>query len=255
MLQDVAIEVSGGIARLTINRPDKLNAMRDQTADELKQGLSEVEDDPSVRAVILTGAGRGFGAGYDLPAIDMSRTPELDTVLDAHFNPLVRKMRQSRLPIIAAVNGPCAGASVGVALAADIVLAGRSAFFYEPFIGLGLVPDAGNTIFMTRLAGRIRASGAMLLGDRITAQEAERWGLVWRVTEDEALLDEAGAIAESLAARAPASVAATKRLITAASESDLSAMLDGESLEQGILGRTDEMRSAIERFVASKKAG
>ena len=249
-MQDVSCTVADGIARLTFVRPDKLNAMRDQTADELKTAIAGLESDPEVRAVILTGEGRGFGAGYDLPAVDLSRTPELDHVLDTHFNPLIRKMRTSPLPFVAAVNGPCAGASIGVALAADIVLAGRSAYFYEPFVGLGLVPDAGNTIFLTRVAGRMKASGAMLLGDRISAEEAERWGLIWRVTDDAMLMNEAHAVATRLAASSASAISATKALIREASDPDLSRMLDAESHAQGILGRGEEMRLAIEAFKA-----
>ena len=252
-MDDITCTVADGIARLTVARPDKLNAMRDQTADELKAAITGLESDPEVRAIILTGEGRGFGAGYDLPAMDLSRTPELDHVLDTHFNPLIRKMRQSPLPIVAAVNGPCAGASIGVAFAADIVLAAKSAFFYEPFVGLGLIPDAGNTIFITRVAGRMKASGAMLLGDRISAEEAERWGLIWRVTEDADLADEASAIAARLAASSRDAIAATKALIRDAADPDLSRMLDAESHHQGVLGRGEEMRQAVEAFKAKAR--
>ena len=129
-------------------------------------------------------AGRTRELADAAPAVVTPLQPDLDHVLDTYFHPLIRKIRQSPLPFVSAVNGPCAGASIGVALAADIVIAGRSAYFYEPFIGLGLVPDAGNTILMTRLAGRVRASGAMLLGDRINAEQAERWGLVTSLDED-----------------------------------------------------------------------
>ena len=252
-MSDIEWTIDAGVVTLTINRPDKLNALSNATADELRAAVSEIEAHPDARAVVLTGAGRGIGAGYDLPAVDLTKTPQLDDVLNTHFNPLVRQMRQSRLPFVAAVNGPCAGGSIGLALSADIVIAGRSAFFYEPFIGLGLVPDVGNTIFMTRLAGRIRASAAMLLGDRITADEAREWGLVWKVTDDDALMDEATAIARRLAGGSAAAIAATKALIHAASDPDLSAMLDRESAAQGILGRGEEMRAAFTAFAAKAK--
>lgn len=254
-MSDIVWTIDAGVVRLTVNRPDKLNALANATADDLRAAISEIEAHPDACAVVLTGAGRGFGAGYDLPAVDMSRTPQLDDVLNAHFNPLIRQVRQSRLPFVSAVNGPCAGASIGLALAADIVLAGRSAYFYEPFVGLGLVPDAGNTLFLTRMAGRVRASAAMLLGDRITAEEAERWGLVWKVIEDENLLGEATATARRLADSSPAAIAATKALIHAASEPDMSGMLDRESVAQGILGRGEEMRAAIAAFTQRRTSG
>ena len=214
---DISFRQDGAVARITVERPDKLNAYRDQTADELFDAFQRAERDASVRAVILSGAGRAFGAGYDLSVIKPDETPELDRVLEVHFNPLIRLMRASRLPIVSQVNGPCAGAAVGVALAGDIVIAARSAYFYEPFVGIALVPDAGNTLFMPRLAGRVRAAPAMLLGDRVSAEEALNWGLVWRVFDDAALAREADAIARRLAERAPAAIAATKRLIAAVS--------------------------------------
>jgi 2-(1,2-epoxy-1,2-dihydrophenyl)acetyl-CoA isomerase len=201
----------------------------------------------------MTGAGRAFGAGYDLSTVEPGVFPELDRVLEEHFNPLVAAMRRSRLPIIAAVNGPCAGAAVGIALAADIVIAARSAYFYEPFVGIALVPDAGNTLFLSRMVGRIRASAAMLLGDRITAEEALQWGLVWRVFDDAALAGEAEAAARRLALLTPGAVAATKRLIREASDFGMDDQLGLERDLQGAAGRTPEMKSAIAAFFASRK--
>jgi 2-(1,2-epoxy-1,2-dihydrophenyl)acetyl-CoA isomerase len=252
--RDIILEIDGPIARITLNRPDKLNAMRDETADQLRDALSSAESDAAVRAVILTGAGRAFGAGYDLSNVDMSQgDPNLFRVLDMHFNPLIRAMRRSRLPIISAVNGPCAGASVGIALAGDIVIASRSAFFYEPFVGIALVPDAGNTMFLTRIAGRIRAGAAMLLGDRITADQACDWGLVWKVCEDADLMEEAGRLADKLAASSPHALAATKKLVSAASDQSLDTALDQERDLQQDMCLRPEMRSSIEAFLSKHK--
>lgn len=250
--EDISLAIEGGVARLTVERADKLNAMRNQTADELGDAFARVEGDEAVRTVIVTGAGRAFGAGYDLATIAPDETPALDHVLERHFNPLIRRMRSSRLPIVSAVNGACAGASVGVALAGDIVLAGRSAFFYEPFVGIALVPDAGNTLFLPGIAGRIRASAAMLLGERITAEEAMAWGLVWRVVEDGELEAQSMAIARRLAGLAPSAVAATKRLIARAAEPALDAQLDLERDVQGEAGRSPEMKAAVAAFFAKR---
>jgi 2-(1,2-epoxy-1,2-dihydrophenyl)acetyl-CoA isomerase len=251
--EDISSRHESGVARITVERPAKLNAYRNETADELLDAFRRAEDDASVRAVILTGAGRAFGAGYDLSTVAPDSTPDLDRVLEQHFNPLVRHMRHTRLPIVCAVNGPCAGAAVGVALAGDIVIAARSAYFYEPFVGIALVPDAGNTLFLPRLIGRIRAAPAMLLGERIGADEALAWGLAWRVCDDAALMGEAEKIAEALAARAPAAVAATKRLIVEASDFKMDAQLDLERDLQGEAGRTPEMKAAIAAFFAQKR--
>ena len=251
---DISFRREGAVARIAVERPEKLNAYRDQTADELFDAFQHAERDAAVRVVILSGAGRAFGAGFDLSVIKPDATPELDRVLEVHFNPLIRLMRASRLPIVSQVNGPCAGAAVGVALAGDIVITARSAYFYEPFVGIALVPDAGNTLFMPRLAGRVRAAPAMLLGDRVSAEEALNWGLVWRVFDDAALAGEADEIARRLAERAPVAIAATKRLIAASVDAGLEDPLGLERDAQGIAGRSPEMKAEIAAFFARRSA-
>lgn len=250
---DISYSVSDGVARITVERPGKLNAYRDQTADELADGFARAEADDTVRVAVMTGAGRAFGAGYDLTSIKPDETPRLDHVLEMQFNPLVKRMRKSRLPIVSAVNGPCAGAAVGIALAGDIVLAARSAYFYEPFVGIALVPDAGNTLFLSRLIGRVRASPMMLLGERISAEQALEWGLVWRVVDDPQFAAEVDTIAARLAALAPAAVAATKQLIAAASDFGIDDQLDRERDLQGIAGRSPEMKEAVAAFFARRR--
>ena len=251
--EDIAYSVAGGVARIAVNRPDRLNAYRNQTADELKAAFETAAADASVRVALLTGEGRAFGAGYDLSTIRPDETPALDDVLERHFNPLVHAMRACRLPIVAAVNGPCAGAAVGIALAADIVLAARSAYFYEPFVGIALVPDAGNTLFLSRMLGRVRASGMMLLGDRIDAQRALEWGLVWEVADDEALAARAGAVCGRLAGLDAEALCATKRLIAEAADFAIGPQLDLERDLQGEAGRTPAMKQRIAAFFAGRK--
>ncbi|MBL8581981.1 MAG: enoyl-CoA hydratase/isomerase family protein [Rhizobiaceae bacterium] len=252
--EDVSLSVVDGTARMAVNRPDKLNAYRNETADQLRAALAEAEADASVRALLLTGEGRAFGAGYDLSTIKPGEVPALDDVLEHHFNPLVRAMRASRLPIVAAVNGPCAGAAVGIALAADIVLMARAAYFYEPFVGIALAPDAGNTLFLSRMLGRIRASGMMLLGDRLSAERALQWGLAWDVVDDGELPAAADAVCAKLAALDPDAVAATKRLIGSAADTGAAAQLDLERDLQGDLGRAPAMKARIAEFFARRKS-
>ncbi len=247
---DIRYEARDGVARITVARAERLNAYRNQTADELLAALRDAERDVDIRAVLLTGEGRAFGAGYDLTSIRPGETPALDDVLERHFNPLVSAMRSSRLPIVAAVNGPCAGAAVGVALAADIVLCSASAYFYEPFVGIALVPDAGNTQFLTRILGHVRASGMMLLGDRIDAQRALAWGLVWQVVEDEALDGAALDICRRLASQEAAAVAATKRLVTGAADGGLEGQLRLERDLQGAAGRSPAVLGRVADFFA-----
>lgn len=249
---DIKYEVEGAVARITVARPEKLNAYRNETADELRAAFGLAEADAAVRVAVLTGDGRAFGAGYDLTTVSPDETPALDAVLERHFNPLVLQMRRSRLPIVTAVNGPCAGAAVGVALAGDIVLASSSAYFYEPFVGIALVPDAGNTWFLTRMMGRVRASGMMLLGERVSAEQALAWGLVWGVVGPEGLGAEVDRVAATLAGLTPGAVAATKRLIGAAGEAGLEAQLGMERDAQGEAGRSPEMKAAVSAFFARR---
>ena len=247
---DIRYEAAAGVARITVCRPERLNAYRNRTADELFAALREAEGDAEVRAVLLTGEGRAFGAGYDLTSIRPGETPALDEVLENHFNPLVLAMRSSRLPVVAAVNGPCAGAAVGIALAADIVVCSRSAYFYQPFVGIALVPDAGNTWFLTRILGHVRASGTMLLEDRIDARRAEAWGLVWEVFDDDALDDGALAICRRLAGRDSGASAATKRLIAKACDAGLPEQLRLETELQGAAGRSPAVMERVTAFFA-----
>lgn len=251
--QDISAVHDGAIARITVERPDRLNSMGNRTADELNDAFARAESDPAIRVAILTGRDRAFGAGYDLSTVDPDKEPDLAYVVEHHFNPLVRRMRASRLPIISQVNGACAGGSVGIALAGDIVVAARSAFFYEPFVGISLVPDCGNTLFLTRAVGRLRAMPAMLLGDRISADEAHQWGLVWKVFDDAELPAATEAMAKRLADRTPETVADTKRLVTLASDFGMDAQLDLERDLQGVAGRRPAMKAAIAAFFAARK--
>lgn len=251
---DITYRVESGVARIAVNRPEKLNAYRDQTADELRDAFRRAETDDTVNAVLLAGEGRAFGAGYDLSSIEPGETPDLARVLDTHFNPLIRAMRTSPLPIVAAVNGPCAGAAVGVALAADIVIGGRSTYFYEPFVGIGLVPDAGNTLFLPRILGRIQASGMMLLGDRIKADKALSFGLLWEVVEDDDLENFATTLCRRLADQDRQAIADTKRLIAKAVDDGINDQLDLERDLQGEAGRRPAMKSRIADFFSRKKA-
>jgi 2-(1,2-epoxy-1,2-dihydrophenyl)acetyl-CoA isomerase len=249
---DITYRVADAVAHIDVARPEKLNAYRNETADELLAAFRHAEQDPAVRVAVLSGQGRAFGAGYDLSTIQPNEPPQLDHVLEKHFNPLVMHMRETRLPVVATVNGPCAGAAVGIALAADIVIAARTAYFYEPFVGIALVPDAGNTLFLSRMLGRIRASGMMLLGERISAEEAHGWGLVWRVFDSAELMTETDRIASKLATLSPAAVAATKRLIGGASDSGITQQLDLERDSQGEAGRSPEMKAAIAAFFRAR---
>src|SRR5215210_1714270 len=185
------------VATITIARPDRLNALSGAMVDELRLAVSEIADS-GARCLLLTGEGRGFSSGADL-ATGGGLPDDVGASLEKHFNPLVAALFALPIPVVAAVNGPCAGAGCSLALAADIVIAARSAYFLQAFVNIGLIPDAGATWLLPRLAGRARAMEMMMLGERVPAEQALEWGLISRVVEDEALESEAAALAARLA--------------------------------------------------------
>src|SRR6478609_27478 len=185
--ENILFSIEGGIARLTLNRPDRLNSFNDAMHAEVRDAVGRVRADPSVRVLLLTGAGRGFCAGQDLG--DRAVAPGADPVdlgasIDRNYKPLVLALRALPLPVIAAVNGVAAGAGANLALACDLVIAARSAVFVQAFAKLGLVPDSGGTWLLPRLVGTARALGLALLGEKLSAEQAAAWGLIWRCVED-----------------------------------------------------------------------
>src|SRR3954469_1826308 len=180
------------VATLTIARPDRLNALSAQTVDELRAAVGEAESS-GARCLLLTGEGRGFSSGADL-AGGGGLPVDAGAALEKHFNPLIEAVFALPIPVVAAVNGAAAGAGCSLALAADIVIAGRSAYFLQAFVNIGLIPDAGATWILPRLVGRARAMEMMMLGERIPADRALEWGMIARVVEDEALASEAEAL-------------------------------------------------------------
>jgi 2-(1,2-epoxy-1,2-dihydrophenyl)acetyl-CoA isomerase len=251
----VLYEAAQGVATLTLNRPDKLNAFNEAMHRELREALDRIEAAPEIRAVLLTGAGRGFCAGQDLGDRVMGEgdaPPDLGATLDRWYNPLVRRICGLELPVVGAVNGVAAGAGANLALNCDIVLAARSAKFMEPFCKLGLVPDAGGTYILPRLVGGARARGLALLGETLSAEQAEAWGLIWRVVDDERLMDEALALARHLASQPTRGLGLIKRALLASSSNDLDAQLDLERDLQREAGRTEDYREGVAAFMAKR---
>src|ERR1043166_5120757 len=182
----IIVESRGGYRVITLNRPERLNALTVEMAGALMEALKAAEKDRDCRALLLTGAGRGFCAGQDLTEIADARPAEIGELLE-NYNPMILKLRALPIPVVCAVNGVAAGAGANLALACDIVLAARSASFIQAFCRIGLVPDAGGSYVLPRLVGFARASGLALLGDKLSAEEAAAWGLIWRVVDDGAL--------------------------------------------------------------------
>jgi 2-(1,2-epoxy-1,2-dihydrophenyl)acetyl-CoA isomerase len=255
-MASILISREAGVLSVTLNRPDKLNAFNPEMHALLRGALEQALDDAGVRAVLLTGAGRGFCAGQDLSERNLSADAapiDLAVSLGSNYNPLVRRLRALPKPIVCGVNGVAAGAGANIALACDIVLAARSASFVQSFARLGLVPDSGGTYFLPRLVGVARAMGLSLLGDRISAEEAERWGLIWKALDDARLLEDATATARMLAEGPTKGYGLIKKAIYASAGNSLDAQLDLERDLQREAGFSADYREGVAAFMQKRK--
>lgn len=239
------------VATLTIARPEKLNALSSQTVDELREAVEETGRS-GARCLLLIGDGRGFSSGADL-ASGGGLPEDAGAALENHFNPLIEALFALDIPIVAAVNGPCAGAGCSLALAADIVIAGRSAYFLQAFVNIGLIPDAGATWLLPRLVGRARALEMMMLGERIPAERALEWGMIARVVEDEHLASEAMALATQLAQGPTRALGLIRKLARDAHDVPLTQALAAERSAQREAGRTEDFRSGVAAFLQKRQ--
>lgn len=248
-----------GVLTLILNRPQRLNAMSPGLIEAINRELARARDDAAIRAVLLTGVGRGFCAGADLagggpgePGADGK--PDVGIAMDRLFNPMIRALRALPKPVVAAVNGVAAGGGANLALACDIVLAARSARFDQAFVRISLLPDLGGTWFLPHIVGDARARALAMLGTSVPAEEAMRMGMVWQVHDDAALMDEATRLARGLAAGPTLSYAAIKAAINAAATNTLDQQLDLERDSQRALGRSDDFKEGVAAFLAKRPA-
>jgi len=250
----VLVSTADGVMTVTLNRPDKLNAFVGEMHGLLREAMTQAENDDSVRALLLTGAGRAFSAGQDLSERDMD-DPNLDLGggLDANYNPFIRRLRALPKPVVCAVNGVAAGAGANIALAGDLVLAARSASFIQAFSRIALVPDCGGTWWLPRLAGLQRAMGMALLAERVSAEDAERWGLVWKCVDDGKLMAEARDLARTLAAGPTHTYGMIKKALYASSGNTLDQQLDLERDFQREVGRHGDYREGVAAFLEKRK--
>jgi len=252
----IQYETANGIATLTLNRPDKLNAFNTEMHGEVKDALKGLKKDSDIRVLLMTGAGRGFCAGQDLSdrSVAPGDTPrDLGESMDRHYNPLIRTLRGLEMPVLCAVNGIAAGAGANLALAADIVLAARSAAFVQAFCKIGLVPDSGGTFVLPRLVGQARAMGLAMLGDKLPADEAARIGLIWKAVDDDQLMNESNALAEKLAKAPTKGLALIKRALNASLGNDLDTQLDLERDLQRVAGYTEDYQEGVKAFLEKRQ--
>jgi 2-(1,2-epoxy-1,2-dihydrophenyl)acetyl-CoA isomerase len=247
----VLLDVDDGVGRLTLNRPEKLNSFTLGMHADLRAALDVIEADATIRAVVIGGAGRGFCAGQDLA--DLSFEPgamtDLGALIDQNFNPLIRRLQALPKPVIARVRGIAAGAGANLALACDLVVAGRSASFLQAFVNIGLVPDSGGTWLLPRAVGSARAMGLAMLGEKLSAERAEQWGLIWKCVDDEHLDAEVDALAQRLARMPTRALAAIKRSIRHAATATLDAQLDLERDLQTQLGASHDYAEGVDAFL------
>ncbi|HEY0312338.1 MAG TPA: enoyl-CoA hydratase-related protein [Allosphingosinicella sp.] len=250
--EHVRLEIGpAAVATLTIARADKLNALSGQTVDELRAAVEETGRS-GARCLLLAGEGRGFSSGADL-ASGGGLPEDAGAALEKHFNPLIEALFALPIPVVAAVQGPCAGAGCSLALAADIVVASRSAYFLQAFVNIGLIPDAGATWLLPRLAGRARALEMMMLGERISAEQARDWGMISRVVEDEHLASESVALATQLAQGPTRALALIRKLARAAQDVPLTDALAAERAAQREAGATEDFRGAVVAFLQKRQ--
>ncbi|MDM9558136.1 MULTISPECIES: 2-(1,2-epoxy-1,2-dihydrophenyl)acetyl-CoA isomerase PaaG [Bordetella] len=253
--QNILFDLSGGIARLTLNRPDKLNSFTAAMHGEVADALGRVENE-GARVLLITGAGRGFCAGQDLSERQMAADgtpPDLGETVGKYYAPLVRRLNALPLPVVVGVNGVAAGAGANLAFAGDIVIAKESASFIQSFCRLGLIPDTGGTFVLPRLAGRARAMGLAMLGDKLSARQAQDWGLIWQCVPD----DEFEAALERLAAHFAAAptlgLARTKQALQASLHNDLAGQLELEQELMRELGRSADYAEGVAAFLAKRE--
>jgi 2-(1,2-epoxy-1,2-dihydrophenyl)acetyl-CoA isomerase len=251
--QHIRLEISpAAVATITLARPDRLNALSGRTLEELRAAVEEAGSS-GARCLLLTGEGRGFSSGADL-AGDGGLPEDAGAALERYYNPLVEAIFALPIPVVAAVNGPAAGAGCSLALAADIVIAARSAYFLQAFVNIGLIPDAGATWLLPRLAGRARAMEMMMLGERVPADQALEWGLISRVVEDEHLASEAVALATRLAQGPTVALGLIRKLAREGGHIPLSEALAAERAAQREAGRTEDFRGAVVAFMQKQQA-
>ncbi len=253
---NIEFTIADGLATLTLNRPESLNSFITEMHEEVRDAMTQVENDPSIRCLLLTGNGRGFCAGQDLN--DRAVKPgaerrDLSESVEANYNPLIKRLANLPMPVICAVNGVAAGAGANLALACDMVFAAKSAKFIQVFCKIGLIPDSGGTYNLPRAVGTARAMGLALTGDAITAEQAEQWGMIWKAVDNDDLMEVALKQAQYFTSQPTLGLALIKKAIRASFDNDLSDQLQMESSSQKQAGFSDDYQEGVAAFLEKRK--
>lgn len=253
--KNIEFDIKDGVATLTLNRPKSLNSFTVDMHAEVRVAMQQVTDDADIRCLVITGAGRGFCAGQDLgdrASSGEGDVPDVGASVEKNYNPLIRSIMNLPKPVICAVNGVAAGAGASIALACDIVLAARSASFIQIFCKIGLIPDSGGTWNLPRAVGLARAKGLALLGDKLPAETAESWGLIWRCVDDEALYEETQKMARYLATQPTRALGRIKKLLHDSISNTLSEQLVLEQKAMQELGQSEDYREGVTAFLEKR---
>jgi 2-(1,2-epoxy-1,2-dihydrophenyl)acetyl-CoA isomerase len=253
MSQFIKSETDGSVLKITLFRPDKFNSFTREMALQLQESLDKANSDKNIRAVLLTGEGKAFCAGQDLlEAIDKNG-PGIEKIVKEHYNPIISKIREIEKPVVCAVNGVAAGAGANIALACDVVMAASSSSFIQAFSKIGLIPDSGGTFFLPRLVGFGKASALMMLGDKVSATDAEKMGMIYKVVEDADLQSESLAIAKTLADMPTIGIGLTKKLLNNSAFSTLENQLVSEAHEQIKAAKSYDYQEGVNAFLEKRK--
>ena len=249
----ILFEIKNQVATLTLNRPEKYHSFIREMALDLQEKLEICKNDNNIRAIVITGTGKAFCAGQDLGEATDPKGPELKKIVNEHYNPIIRQIRNIEKPIIAAVNGVAAGAGASIALCCDIVIAKESAVFVQAFSKIGLVPDSGATFFLPRLIGFQKASALMMNADPISATEAERLGMIYKVVEESKFEDEIKSFSEKLAKMPTKGIGLTKKFLNQSMNNSLEQQLNEEEIAQTIAGKTNDYKEGVSAFLEKRK--
>src|SRR5687767_7967077 len=252
-MSSILFDVRDNIAIITLNRPDKYNAFNREMALELQEKLEECKTEKNIRAVYITGKGKAFCSGQDLDEVVDPNGPDVSSILSQHYNPIIKKIRKLEKPVVAAVNGVSAGAGANIALCCDVVVASQSSSFIQAFSKIGLIPDSGGTFFLPRLIGWQKASALFLLGEKISAQEAESMGMIYKVFPDETFTEESLKIAATLAQMPTKALGFTKMALNNSLINNYEDQLHDEELLQERAGKTEDYKEGIQAFLEKRK--